>query len=133
MSDEIADEEPMQTGNNVGDKDGDGLEDFEDLLKLERPVKSNGEGQSKKVRLKEKSTKAEGQSERSKEHESRGEQSAMNVHEEELNGKRKPGGGRSEGKKPIDVPSRGSQAQMGKFHASSRHAAAAAANTHKII
>ncbi|CAH1103797.1 unnamed protein product [Psylliodes chrysocephalus] len=29
---EIVDEEQRQTGNNIGDKDGDGLEDFEDLL-----------------------------------------------------------------------------------------------------
>ncbi|GBP63115.1 hypothetical protein EVAR_98103_1 [Eumeta japonica] len=41
MIDEIADEEPMQTGNNVADEDGDGLEDFEDLSQSERPVESN--------------------------------------------------------------------------------------------
>ncbi|CAG5028921.1 unnamed protein product [Parnassius apollo] len=42
-SDEIADEEPMQTENNVGDEDDDGLEDVEDLLESERPVESNGQ------------------------------------------------------------------------------------------
>ncbi|GBO99102.1 hypothetical protein EVAR_436_1 [Eumeta japonica] len=42
-SDEIAGEDWffMQTGNNVRDEDGDGLEDFEDLLESERPVESN--------------------------------------------------------------------------------------------
>ncbi|CAG4986766.1 unnamed protein product [Parnassius apollo] len=39
--DEIADEEPMQTENNVGDEGDDGLEDVEDLLESERPVESN--------------------------------------------------------------------------------------------
>lgn len=41
-SDEIVDEEPMQTGNNIGDED-DGLEDFDDQLELERFVESNNE------------------------------------------------------------------------------------------
>ncbi|CAG4932098.1 unnamed protein product [Parnassius apollo] len=38
---EIADEEPIQTENNVGDEDDGGLEDVEDLLESERPVESN--------------------------------------------------------------------------------------------
>ncbi|KAJ8736968.1 hypothetical protein PYW07_000239 [Mythimna separata] len=40
--DEIIDEEPMQTGNNIGDVD-DGLEDFDDQLELERFVESDDE------------------------------------------------------------------------------------------
>ncbi|CAH1106577.1 unnamed protein product [Psylliodes chrysocephalus] len=35
-SDEIVDDKPIQTGNNIGDEDGDGLEDFVDLLELGR-------------------------------------------------------------------------------------------------
>ncbi|CAH1112179.1 unnamed protein product [Psylliodes chrysocephalus] len=42
-SDEIVDEESMHTGNNIGDEDGDGLEDFEDLLESGRFVESNDE------------------------------------------------------------------------------------------
>lgn len=41
-SNEILDEEPMQTGNNIGDED-DSLEDFDDQLELERFVESDGE------------------------------------------------------------------------------------------
>ncbi|CAG4946255.1 unnamed protein product [Parnassius apollo] len=36
-----SDEEPMQTENNVGDEDDDGLEDVEDVLESERPAESN--------------------------------------------------------------------------------------------
>jgi hypothetical protein len=42
-SDEIVDEEVMQAGNNIEDEDGDGLEDFEDLLESESFVESNDE------------------------------------------------------------------------------------------
>ncbi|VVC89686.1 unnamed protein product [Leptidea sinapis] len=41
-SDEIVDEEPMQTGNNIRDED-DGLEDFDDQLEFERFVESDDE------------------------------------------------------------------------------------------
>ena len=41
--DEIVNEEPMQTGKNVGDEDDDTLEDFEDPLESERFVESNDE------------------------------------------------------------------------------------------
>ncbi|CAG4996120.1 unnamed protein product [Parnassius apollo] len=37
---EIADEEPMQTENNVGDEGDDGLEDIEDQQESERPFES---------------------------------------------------------------------------------------------
>ena len=33
-SDEIVDEDSMQTGKNIGDEDDDGLEDFEDPLEI---------------------------------------------------------------------------------------------------
>ncbi|CAB3252053.1 unnamed protein product [Arctia plantaginis] len=34
---------PIQTKNNIGDEDGDGLEDFEDLLESGKFVESNDE------------------------------------------------------------------------------------------
>ncbi|GBP18726.1 Microtubule-associated protein futsch [Eumeta japonica] len=42
-SDEIVDEEPMQTGHNIGNEDDDGLEDFENLPEPGRFVESNDE------------------------------------------------------------------------------------------
>lgn len=47
-SDEIVDEEPMQTGNNIGDEEGDGPKDFEDLLESGSFVESNDEEMSSK-------------------------------------------------------------------------------------
>lgn len=41
-SNEILEEETMQTGYNIGDED-DGLEDFDDQLELERFVESDDE------------------------------------------------------------------------------------------
>ena len=54
-SDEILDEEPMQTGNNLGDEDGDGFEDFEDPIEFGQFVESNDEKiPSKRQKLMEK-------------------------------------------------------------------------------
>lgn len=42
-SEEIVDEEPTQSGNNVGEEEGDSYEDFEDLLESEMFDESNDE------------------------------------------------------------------------------------------
>lgn len=48
VDEEIVDDEAMQSGNNVGDEDGDGPEEFEDLLESESFVESNNEGMASK-------------------------------------------------------------------------------------
>ncbi|GBP74724.1 hypothetical protein EVAR_103558_1 [Eumeta japonica] len=47
-SHEIVDEEPVQTGKNIGDEDDDSRQDFEDPLESERFIESNDEGMPSK-------------------------------------------------------------------------------------